>query len=108
GEGGPHPALSSAGAGRGPHALLVVGVRGSKPNALPFTGLREPCRARVRFRLGVLRNPWAIKVYQASRGDRVGGQRRIEFVITSRFTVVDPLTRRAPADENAGGAPPSP
>ena len=29
GEGGPHPALSSAGAGRGPHSLPVVGVRGS-------------------------------------------------------------------------------
>ena len=29
GEGGPQPALSPAGAGRGPHGLLVVGLRGS-------------------------------------------------------------------------------
>jgi hypothetical protein len=30
------------------------------------------------------------------------------FVVTSIFTVVDPLTRRAPAGDDAGGAPPSP
>ena len=30
------------------------------------------------------------------------------FVVTSIFKVVDPLTRLAPADENAGGSPPSP
>ena len=51
GEGGPQPALSSAGAGRGPHALQVVGVRGSnrlrknswRCHSEPAFGAKNPC-----------------------------------------------------------------
>ena len=59
--------------------------------------------------VGVWRSSCAFWICAPVRArERVVRQGRTPFIVSAVPTVLDPLTRLAPADDNAGGSPPSP